>query len=99
MFPRSADTRPGVRRLPNWLTCAGSPAADSRCFHETIQCIEGRFLEYWRSHGLDLGDPAISERESLALFGYPISPEFTQRLEDGRDHIVPYPKRLPCRYS
>jgi hypothetical protein len=31
------------------------------------------FLTYWRTHGLDLGDPGISERESLALFGLPLT--------------------------
>ncbi|MBA3947847.1 MAG: CAP domain-containing protein [Herpetosiphonaceae bacterium] len=31
------------------------------------------FLSYYRSHGLDLGDPGVSERESLALFGYPLT--------------------------
>jgi hypothetical protein len=31
------------------------------------------FMEYWRTHGLDLGDDGTSYRESLALFGYPIS--------------------------
>ncbi|MBX6342459.1 MAG: peptidoglycan hydrolase, partial [Thermomicrobiaceae bacterium] len=30
----------------------------------------------WHSHGLEFGDRGISSRESLALFGYPISEEF-----------------------
>jgi len=34
------------------------------------------FRIYWHDQGLDLGDPGISTRESLALFGYPISEEF-----------------------
>jgi hypothetical protein len=38
--------------------------------------LSGRFRTYWHSHGLDFGDPGISYRESLALFGYPISEEF-----------------------
>jgi spore germination protein len=28
------------------------------------------------SHGLDFGDPGVSIRESLALFGFPISEPF-----------------------
>ncbi len=36
----------------------------------------GAFLQYWQSHGLSFGDPGISYRESLALFGYPISEPF-----------------------
>jgi hypothetical protein len=34
------------------------------------------FRSYWHSHGLDFGDPGYSFRESLMLFGYPISEEF-----------------------
>jgi hypothetical protein len=34
------------------------------------------FWAYWKSHGLEFGDPGVSFRESLALFGYPISEEF-----------------------
>jgi hypothetical protein len=36
----------------------------------------GEFRLYWESHGLELGDPGVSFRECLALFGYPISEEF-----------------------
>ena len=46
-------------------------------FGEVGQALSGRFLTYWQSHGLDMGDEGISYRESLALFGYPISAEFT----------------------
>ncbi len=35
------------------------------------------FRNFWQSHGVNLGDSGISFRESLALFGYPISEEFT----------------------
>lgn len=65
----------------------------SRCFVETGQCVRGRFLEYWQSHGLDLGAAGVSSRESLALFGYPISDEFAQTLEDGNTYIVQYFER------
>jgi hypothetical protein len=34
------------------------------------------FRSYWHNHGLDFGDPGYSYRESLLLFGYPISEEF-----------------------
>jgi hypothetical protein len=42
-------------------------------FGETRQMACTDFMEYWRTHGLDLGDEGTSYRESLALFGYPIS--------------------------
>jgi hypothetical protein len=78
-----------------WAPWAAGAAArqNNQCFQETNQCVAGRFLEYWRSQGLDLGDSGISQRESLALFGYPISPEFTQTLEDGKRYTVQYFER------
>lgn len=38
------------------------------------------FKSYWQAHGLELGDPGVTFRESLALFGYPISEEFTDPM-------------------
>jgi hypothetical protein len=47
------------------LLSSSAPAhaaeADQRCFPETGQCLNGRFLEYWEQHG------------GLAIFGYPIT--------------------------
>jgi hypothetical protein len=68
-------------------------AAESRHFPETGHTVQGRFLAYWRAHGLDLGDPDVSERESIALFGYPISGEFMQTLVDGQTRAVQYFER------
>ena len=81
------------------LAAAAPPVAgvaaqqDNQCFAETGQCVGARFLAYWRSQGLDLGEQGISARESLALFGYPLSPEFTQTLEDGQRYTVQYFER------
>ncbi|HET7035089.1 MAG TPA: hypothetical protein VFI42_05345 [Thermomicrobiaceae bacterium] len=57
----------------------GPAAAGSGCayFAATGHTLCGGFLGYWRSHGLEFGDAGISQRESLALFGYPLSEEFT----------------------
>lgn len=46
-------------------------------FFPTGHTACGKFLTYWQSHGLEFGDAGISYRESLALFGYPISQPFT----------------------
>jgi hypothetical protein len=53
--------------------------ADDNCWfvRATRHRLCSGFRNYWRSQGLDLGDPDISYRESLARFGYPISEEFT----------------------
>ena len=57
-------------------------------FEVTSRNVCGVFLEYWRGNGLNFGDPGVSFRESLALFGYPLS--ITDR-EDGT--IVQYFER------
>ena len=62
-------------------------------FPETAQNIAPQFWEYWRSHGLDLGHDGVSLQESIALFGYPISPAITEKLADGRDYVVQYFER------
>lgn len=46
-------------------------------FSETGHTLCGRFLDYWQSSGLEFGDPGVSYAESLALFGLPLSEEFT----------------------
>lgn len=50
---------------------------DCRYFAETRHQVCGAFLGFWRTHGLEFGDSGISDREALALFGYPISEPFT----------------------
>jgi hypothetical protein len=67
----------GITSMP-----AFQPVSDPRVtgvdyFAATGHTVRGRFRDYWRSRGLDFGDPGVSHRESLALFGYPISEEFT----------------------
>ena len=57
----------------DWLTF---PKADPQTPHyvaETSHAMTPQFWDYWRSHGLEFGDRGISYRESLALFGYPLS--------------------------
>nr|PZN67601.1 MAG: hypothetical protein DIU58_02845 [Sphaerobacter thermophilus] len=57
----------------------GDTPSDANCtfFPQTGHRLCFGFKEYWESHGLEFGDPGVSYRESLALFGYPISEEFT----------------------
>lgn len=46
-------------------------------FNETGHSLCGRFLDYWQSSGLEFGDEGVTYAESLALFGLPLSEEFT----------------------
>jgi subtilisin family serine protease len=50
-------------------------------FPETGHTLRGVFLSYWRAHG------------GLPVFGYPISEEFIERGEDGREALVQYFQR------
>jgi lysophospholipase L1-like esterase len=52
-----------------------------RFFNETGHNLAGDFLNYWLSNG------------GLAQFGYPISEEFTETLEDGKPYVVQYFER------
>jgi plastocyanin len=66
-------------------------------FPETGFTVAGRFLTYWRTHGLEFGDQGISYRESLALFGLPISAEFSETI-DGKPYTVQYFERARFEY-
>jgi plastocyanin len=67
--------------------------ADSFTFPETGFMVRGAFWNYWRTRGLEYGDYDVSYRESLGLFGYPISGEMQERLEDGKTYTVQYFER------
>jgi hypothetical protein len=55
-----------------------SASGDRACRHfaETGHNLCHGFRAYWETHGLEFDEPGFSYRESLALFGYPISEEF-----------------------
>jgi hypothetical protein len=55
------------QRLPR-----GNPTAP-HFFAATGHAIAPQFWDTWQAYGLEQGDRGMSERESLALFGYPIS--------------------------
>jgi hypothetical protein len=62
------------------------PLPASACFAETGQCIGGSFLAYWQRNG------------GLARNGFPLSGEFRQVLEDGREYTVQYFERVRLEY-
>ncbi|HMQ33379.1 MAG TPA: hypothetical protein PKD53_21790, partial [Chloroflexaceae bacterium] len=67
---------------------------DCRPFPETGQQVCGDFLWAWLYGGLDLdGDLALTESESLALYGLPLAPARTERLADGRPYVVQWFER------
>lgn len=48
----------------------------NECFIETGYCISGEFQQFWHANGLEFGDPGVSYRESLLLWGFPLSDVF-----------------------
>lgn len=55
---------------------AQAAPTDGMFFKETGKTVREPFLGFFRRNGLDLGDSGNSLRESILLFGYPITNEF-----------------------
>ncbi len=74
-----------VREGRNWRDFPKEANARANCvaFGETQHTVCGDFLRYWRSQGLNLGDRGISFRESLALWGLPLSQPQEEQNIDG----------------
>jgi hypothetical protein len=62
-------------------------------FAQTGQNICEPFLSTWRRYGLELGTPGISEGESVALFGLPLTPARPETLGDGQTYTVQWFER------
>jgi hypothetical protein len=62
------------------------PLPDATYFTETGHNARGRFLDYWQAHG------------GLAQFGFPVSEEFIETLEDGQPYTVQYFERARFEY-
>jgi hypothetical protein len=63
-----------------------APLPDTVYFGETGHNLGGRFLAYWQQHG------------GLAQFGYPLSEELRETLEDGQQYTVQYFERARFEY-
>ena len=63
------------------LATAAAPLPGAIYFNATGHNLRGDFLAYWEANG------------GLAQFGYPISEELRERLEDGKEYTVQYFER------
>jgi 5'-nucleotidase len=70
-----------------------SQTGDCVQFAETSQSVCGEFLAYWRAQGLDMGDRGVSFRESLALWGLPLSAPMTELNVDGDEVLTQHFER------
>ncbi len=65
-----------------------------RVFVETGHAVCGAILKAWRANGLQIdGKKAVSDAESLALFGMPLSGLMTETLSDGKQYQVQWFER------
>lgn len=86
------------RQGRDWVTFPKANSNAAHYFPETGHAIAPQFWDYWRGHGLDLGDPEISLRESLALFGYPISEPQLETNPNGDQVLTQWFERARFEY-
>jgi hypothetical protein len=82
----------------DWWDFPKADPDEDHYFEETGQAIAPEFYDYWSSHGLDFGDEGVSFRESLALFGYPISPAQVETNPDGDTVLTQWFERARFEY-
>jgi hypothetical protein len=71
------------RQGRDWRSFPKGSASRPHYFAETGHNIAPEFWDYWRRYGLNYGDSGVSIRESLLLFGYPLSEAAVETNEDG----------------
>ena len=67
----------------NWHEFEKSDSSEANYIDVTGFAVAPEFIGYWSEQGLDFGEPGFSFRESLALFGYPISQAEMETNADG----------------
>jgi sortase (surface protein transpeptidase) len=78
----------------DWRTFPADADAPGCRMFGTGHTVCGDFLNAWRSSGLNMDrDPRVSEAESLALFGLPLSGPHQERLSDGKQYTVQWFER------
>jgi hypothetical protein len=82
----------------NWEELPAGDPASPHYFAETSHGAPDQFHAYWAGHGLDFGDPGVSFRESLALFGYPLSEPMVETNADGDTVLTQYFERAVFEY-
>jgi sortase (surface protein transpeptidase) len=84
-----------LRQGQDWRAFPSETATSScRAFTKTGHAICGAILSTWRSSGLNFdGDRRISEAESLALFGLPLSDARPEQQADGKVYVVQWFER------
>ena len=82
----------------DWMDFAQASPDAEHYFAETGHAIAPEFWAYWSSHGLEYGDPDVSFRESLLLFGYPISEPMMETNPNGDTVLTQWFERARFEY-
>ena len=94
--------RLGVERLAqlgrDWRSFPKAAPGTPHYFAVTGHAIAPQFWDHWRGHGLELGDAGGSEREALALFGYPLSEPAMERNQAGDMVLTQWFERARFEY-
>ena len=85
-------------RGTDWQSLPKADPATPHYYPATGQAIAPEFWDYWRAHGLELGDRGVSEREALALWGYPLTPPSYEVLPTGETLLVQWFERARFEY-
>jgi len=96
LLGRLGDDR--LRQLGRpWENEPKAPAtsqAGCQYFAQTGHLVCNQFLNYWRTHGLNLdGRAGFTEAESLALFGLPLTEARVENGSDGRPYLTQWFER------
>ncbi|MFN8569200.1 MAG: hypothetical protein U0Z44_17145 [Kouleothrix sp.] len=76
----------------DWQALLKANPAAPHYFAATASCSR-RSSGSTGTHGLEFGDAGVSERESLALWGYPIGPAAYEPLPNGETLLVQWFER------
>lgn len=82
----------------DWQSFPKMDPTDPNYFPETGFAVAPEFWDYWSNHGLEYGDEGFSLRESLLLFGYPISEPQMETNPDGDTVLTQWFERARFEY-
>jgi Alkaline phosphatase PhoX len=82
----------------DWFSFPRADPSAPHYFAETGHAIGAQFWDYWRTHGLEFGDRSVTFRESLALFGYPISEPAVEANSSGDSVLTQWFERARFEY-
>jgi hypothetical protein len=86
------------RQGRDWTTFERADPSAPHYMEVTGHAVAPEFWGHWSSNGLDLGDEGVSFRESLALFGYPLSEPMMETNADGDTVLTQYFERAVFEY-